>query len=127
MRRMLILGAIFLGSAAVGLVAAGLLVPGVSVGVAGFLVAAAVFTLLQSLLTPVVTKLANKFSPPLVGGVGLISTGLALLIASSFAGGITIATPVAWVLATLLLWLITALGGWLLPMWLLKKKVAARR
>lgn len=127
MRRMLTLGAIFFGSAAVGLVAAGLLVPGVGVGVAGFLVAVAVFTILQSLLTPVVTKLAHKFSPPLVGGVGLISTGLALLIASSVSGGITIATPVAWVLATLLVWLITALGGWLLPMWLLKKKVAARR
>lgn len=124
---MLILGAIFFGSALVGLVAAALLVPGVGMGLPGLLVAVAVFTIAQSLLAPVVTKLAHKFSPPLVGGVGLISTGLALLIASSFAGGITLATPVAWALATLVVWLISALGSWLLPLWLLKKKVSNRR
>ena len=124
---MLILGAIFFGSSILALVVAAMVVPGVGMGLPGLLVAVVVFTLVQSLLAPVVTKLAQKFSPPLVGGVGLISTGLALLIASSFEGGITIATPVAWVLATLAVWLITALGSWLLPLWLLKKKVSNRR
>lgn len=127
MRKLLILAGIFFGSAIVGLVLAALLVPGVGMGLPGLLVAVAVFTVAQSLITPLVNGLAKKFSPPLVGGVGLISTGLALWIASLFQGGITISTPVAWVLATLVVWLVTALGSWLLPLWLLKKKVAARR
>ncbi len=127
MSRMLILAAIFCGSSVVGLLAAGLLVPGIGVGVQGFIVAVLVFTIAQSLLTPLVTKLASKFSPPLVGGVGLISTGVALAIASSFAGGLTIQGPLAWTLGTLVVWLVTALGSWLLPMWLLKKTVRAKR
>nr|WP_300151503.1 phage holin family protein [Propionicimonas sp.] len=127
MSRMLILAAIFCGSSVVGLLVAGLLVPGIGVGVQGFIVAVLVFTVAQSLLTPLVTKLASKFSPPLVGGVGLISTGVALAIASSFAGGLTIDGPLAWTLGTLVVWLVTALGSWLLPLWLLKKTVKAKR
>ena len=99
MRKILILAAIFFGSSVVGLLLAGLLVPGIGVGIGGFIVAVAVFTLAQSLLTPLTTRLAAKFSPPLVGGVGLLSTGLALAIASSFEGGITLQGPTAWVLA----------------------------
>jgi hypothetical protein len=120
---MLILVAIFFGSSILGLLVAGLLVPGVGVSLQGFLVAVGVFTIAQSLLTPLVTKLAHKFSPPLVGGVGLLSTGVALGIASSFPGGLSVQTPAAWVLATLVVWLVTALGSWLLPLWLLKKTV----
>lgn len=123
MRKILILAAIFFGSSVVGLLLAGLLVPGIGVGIGGFIVAVGVFTLAQSLLTPLTTKLAAKFSPPLVGGVGLLSTGLALAIASSFEGGITLQGPTAWVLGTLVVWLVTALGSWLLPLWLLKKTV----
>ena len=123
MRKILILAAIFFGSSVVGLLLAGLLVPGIGVGIGGFIVAVAVFTLAQSLLTPLTTKLAAKFSPPLVGGVGLLSTGLALAIASSFEGGITLQGPTDWVLGTLVVWLVTALGSWLLPLWLLKKTV----
>ncbi|MGC3994792.1 MAG: phage holin family protein [Propionicimonas sp.] len=127
MKRMLILAAIFCGSSVAGLLLAGLVVPGVGVGVQGFIVAVVVFTLAQSLLTPLVTKLAAKFSPPLVGGVGLISTALALLVATSFSGGLVINGVGAWVLATLVVWVVTALGSWLLPLWLLKKGVKKAR
>lgn len=127
MRKVLILAVIFFGSAVAGLLLAGALVPGISIGLGGFVVAVGVFTLAQSLLTPLVTKLATKFSPPLVGGIGLLSTGLALAIASSFAGGITLNGPSAWVFGTLVVWLVTALGSWLLPLWLLKKTVRRAR
>ncbi|PKQ24231.1 MAG: hypothetical protein CVT65_04030 [Actinobacteria bacterium HGW-Actinobacteria-5] len=127
MRKILILAVIFFGSSVLGLLVAGWLVPGMVVGVSGFLVAVVVFTVAQSLLTPVVTKLAAKFSPPLVGGVGLISTGIALAIAHSLEGGITFDGPMAWLLGTLVVWLVTALGAWLLPLWLLKKTVRKAR
>lgn len=123
MRKLLILAAIFFGSAVVGLLLAGLVVPGMGVGPSGFIVAVVVFTLAQSLLTPLVTRIARRFSPPLVGGVGVLSSGVALAIASSMQGGITLQSPTAWILATLVVWLVTALGSWLLPLWLLKKTV----
>lgn len=128
MRRMLILAAIFCGSSVVGLLAASLFVPGVGIShFGGFVVAVVLFTVLQSLLTPLVTRLARKFSPPLVGGAGLITTGLALWIASSFSGGLSLPTVPDWALATLVVWLVTALGSWLLPLWLLKKTVKNAR
>jgi hypothetical protein len=123
MRKLLILAAIFFGSAVVGLLLAGLLVPGMGVGLTGFIVAVVVFTVAQSILTPLVTGIARRFSPPLVGGVGVLSTGVSLWIASSMQGGITFSSSTGWLLATLVVWLVTALGSWLLPMWLLKKTV----
>jgi hypothetical protein len=123
MRKLLILAAIFFGSAVVGLLVAGLFVPGMGVGLTGFIVAVVVFTVAQSILTPLVTSIARRFSPPLVGGVGVLSTGLALWLASTFQGGITFASTTGWLLATLIVWLVTALGSWLLPLWLLKKTV----
>jgi uncharacterized membrane protein YvlD (DUF360 family) len=127
MRKLLILAAIFFGSAVVGMLLAGLFVPGMGVGLSGFAVAVVVFTLAQSLLTPLITRIARRFSPPLVGGVGVLSTGVALSIAGSFPGGITLQSPTAWILATLIVWLVTALGSWLLPLWLLKKTVRKMR
>lgn len=121
------MAAIFCGSSVLGLLLAGWLVPGVRIGAGGFVVAVVVFTLAQSLLTPLITRLATKLSPPLVGGVGLLSTGIALAIAHSFEGGITFEDPMAWVLGTLVVWLVTALGAWLLPIWLLKKTVRKAR
>ena len=40
---------------------------------------------------------------------------------------LTITGFMAWVLATLLVWVITALGGWAVMAWWMKKRVAARR
>jgi hypothetical protein len=53
---------------------------------------------------------------------GIRST-VALLIASLFPGGITVDGWVTWILATLTVWIITALGTWLLPLIFLKEKV----
>lgn len=127
MVRMLIRAGIFFGAAAVGLLLAAWLVPGVRITLPGFLVAVAVFTVVQSLLTPIAIKIADRYSPSLVGGMGLLSTGLALWAASAFQGGVTIDGAMAWVLGTLVVWLATALGWWLLPLWLLKEKVRDRK
>ena len=125
--RMLIRAGIFFGAAAVGLLLAAWLVPGIGITLPGFLVAVVAFTLVQSLLTPIAIKIADKYSPSLVGGMGLVSTALALWAASAFQGGVTIDGPLAWVLGTLVVWLATALGWWLLPLWLLKEKVRDRK
>lgn len=127
MIRFLIRAVIFLVTAAVGLAVAGWLVPGVRLEWGGFLIACVVFAIAQSILSPFVFNIARKYASALLGGIGLVSTFLALLIASVLPGGIHIAGVTAWVLATLVVWIVTALGGWLLPILFLKKRVVTAR
>ena len=127
MVRFLIRAAIFLGTAALGLLIAWWLLPGFDIDWAGFLVAMVVFAIAQSLLSPVITKLATRHAPEILGGVGLVSTFLALLLATVIANGLRIDGLLTWVLATLIVWLVTALGTWLLSVVFLKRRVGARR
>lgn len=124
MLRFLVRLAIYLGTAALALFIASLILPGFRLSVSGFLVAIGVFALAQSILTPFIVNMARKYAPAVLGGIGLVSTFVALLIASFFPGGITITGIDTWVLASLVVWLITALGGWLLPLLLLRGKLA---
>ena len=110
---------IFLGSAFIGLVVADLLLPGFSLhwndwwGV---------------LLAPWLFKITRRHANALLGGIGLLSTFVALLIAVVIpAAGIGIDGPVAWIIGTLIVWLVTALATWLLPPLFLKQKVDDRR
>ncbi|MGY6498104.1 MAG: hypothetical protein ACXIUP_07735 [Microcella sp.] len=106
--------AIFVASVTAGLLLAGLLVEGFALSVSGFVVTVVVFAVLQALLAPLSERLMRKFAPALLGGVGLISTFVALLLASVIPGGIAIAGLSAWVLGTLVVWLVTAIGAALL-------------
>ncbi len=114
-------------TAALGLLAAGWLVPGVTLQPGGFLVAVAVFTVAQAILSPFVFNLARQYAAPILGGIGLVSTFLALLIATLFTGGLAISGVTAWVLATLVVWIITALGVWILMGIVLKRHAAKRQ
>ena len=124
MLRFLIRLAIYLGTAALALVITSLILTGFRISASGFLIAIGVFALAQSILTPFIVNMARKYAPAVLGGIGLVSTFVALLIASFFPGGITISGIDTWVLASLIVWLITALGGWLLPLLLLRGKLA---
>ncbi len=92
----------------------------VTLNVAGFLIAVVVFTIAQSVLSPFVFTLARKYASAMLGGIGLVSTFLALWIATLFPGGLRI-SGVGWILATILIWIVTALGSWLLVGVLLKR------
>ena len=126
MIRFLIRAAIFVGTAALGLLVAALVLSGVEISISGFLVAVGVFALAQSLLAPFIFNVARQHASPMLGGIGLVSTFVALLIASFFPGGLTSSGISTWVLATLVVWIVTALGTWILPMFLLKERVAGR-
>lgn len=124
MLRFLIRLAIYLGTAALALVITSLILPGFRISASGFLIAIGVFALAQSILTPFIINMARKYAPAVLGGIGLVSTFVALLIASFFPGGLAISGIDTWVLASLIVWLITALGGWLLPLLILRGKLA---
>lgn len=98
--------------AAVALLIADALLSDVSVQPVGFLIAVVVFALAQSILAPIIMKVAQKYASAWVSFVGLVSTFLALWVATLFSDGIRIA-GLGWLLAPLIVWVITALGGWL--------------
>lgn len=122
MVRFLIRTAIYLVTAALGLLIASWVLPDFRLEWGGFLVAIVVFAIAQSILGPFVFNLARQYASAVLGGIGLVTTFLALFIASLFPGGIHITGVVTWILATLVVWIVTALGGWLLPLIFLKEK-----
>ncbi|GAA2464885.1 phage holin family protein [Agromyces soli] len=127
MVRFLIRLAISLVTAALGLLVASWVLPDFHLEWGGFLVAIIVFSVAQAILGPFVFNLARQYAAAVLGGIGLVTTFLALLIASLFPGGIHIDGAVTWVLATLIVWIITALGGWLLPLIFLKDRAEKRK
>jgi MFS family permease len=127
MIRFLIRAAIFVASAALGLLFAAWLLPEVSLTLEGFLIGVVVFALAQSILAPFLAKMAARNAPAFLGGIGLVSTFVALLVASLITGGLTISGWRAWVLGTMIVWLVTALATFLLPLIFLRKKVSDRQ
>jgi hypothetical protein len=127
----LIRALIFLVSAALGLIAADLILPGFSLHWDdwwGILLAIVIFAVLQSIMSPWLFKITRRHANALIGGIGLLSTFVALLIAVLIpAAGIGIEGPVAWIIGTLIVWLVTALATWLLPPLFIKNKVQDRR
>jgi hypothetical protein len=129
--RFLIRAGIWLVSAFLGLIIADLLLPGFSLHWNdwwGVLLAVVIFAVLQSVLAPWILRLTRRHAPAFLGGIGLLSTFLALLIAVVIpAAGIGIDGPVAWIVGTLVVWLITALATWLLPGVFLKSRVQDKK
>lgn len=121
MIRFLLSLAISIVSAAIALLVTSAVVDGVTMHAAGFVVAVVVFTAAQGVLSPVVFNLARKYASAVLGGIGLVSTFLALLVASLFPNGLQISGVAAWVLSTLIVWLITALGTWILGIVIIKR------
>ncbi|ORB30831.1 phage holin family protein [Mycolicibacterium parafortuitum] len=125
MVRFLLRVAVFLGSSAIGLLVAGWLVPGVSLSVWGFVTAVVIFTVAQAILSPFFLKMASRYASAFLGGIGLVSTFAALLLASLFSNGLSIRGVGSWIAATVVVWLVTALATLVLPALVLKEKKAA--
>ncbi|TQR82864.1 phage holin family protein [Mycobacterium hodleri] len=124
MLRFLARAAIFFGSSAIGLLVAAWLVPGVTVRPLGFIVAVVVFTIAQAILAPFFLKMASRYASAFLGGIGLVSTLAALILASVLTSGLSIRGIGSWVWATVVVWLVTAIATLLLPMLIVKKKLA---
>lgn len=122
MIRLLLRTAVFLGSAAIGLLVAAWLIPGVSVSVYGFITAVVIFAVAQAILSPFFLKMASRYASAFLGGIGLVSTLAALILASVLTNGLVIRGIGAWIAATVVVWLVTALATLVLPVLVLKTK-----
>ncbi|KRF30566.1 phage holin family protein [Nocardioides sp. Soil805] len=128
MIRFLLRTAVFLVSAAVGLLVAAALVDGVDVTTSGFLLAVLLFAVIQSVLAPFIAKVTARNAAALLGGVGLLSTFVALWLTTLIGDSLTIDGGVGtWLTATVIVWLATALATLLLPLVLVKAGVEAAR
>lgn len=120
--------AIFLGAAAIGLLVAAALIDGVEVTPSGFVLVVVIYAVAQSVLSPFVVKLAAAHARTFLGGASLVSTFLALVVASVFGDALDVTGgPWSWVGATVVVWLVTALASVLLPVALVKAGVERAR
>ncbi len=78
------------------------------------------------MLAPFVFNIARKYASAVLGGIGLVSTFLALWIATLVGDGLEISGASTWIGVTVVVWLISALGGWLLG-WLVLTRWWDRR
>ena len=128
----LLRAAIFLASAALGLIVADLILEGFSIqwsSPLGFILAIVIFAVLQSVLAPWLARVAQRNAPAFLGGIGIVSTFVALVVVVLIPGaGLTIGAPWwTWIAAPVIVWIVTALATWLLPAFFVKKKVADSR
>lgn len=107
--------AIFFGSSAIGILVAALALRGFRLTFLGFIAAVIVFSVAQALIAPLISYFIEKYAATMTGIVGLISTFLSLWIATLFTGGLQIKGIGTWVLATLLVWIVTMFATVLLP------------
>ncbi len=126
MVRFLLTVASHLVTSAIALLIAAWLVDGVTIRWEGFLLAVGVFTLAQAILAPFVFNLARKHASAILGGIGLVSTLLALFVTTWFPGGMQINGFTAWVTTVVLVWCLSALGTWLLGAVVIKRILARR-
>ncbi|MCP2637391.1 phage holin family protein [Microbacterium sp. HD4P20] len=121
----------FIVSAALGLILADLLLEGFHIDWSdwwGFVLAVLIFALIQSVLAPLVSRLTRRHAPALLGGIGILSTFVSIVIVVLIPGaGIGISQPLAWIVAPLIVWIVTAVATWLVPPLFIKDDRRDRR
>jgi uncharacterized membrane protein YvlD (DUF360 family) len=111
---------LLLAGNAIGLWITSLLLDDMQISGLAFLLAVVFFTLLTLLLEPLVSRLAEKYVDALSGGSAIITTALALLITDWISDGLSFDGIGTWLLATIIVWLATALVGVILARLVLK-------
>ena len=81
----------------------------------GFIVAVAVFSVAQAVLSLLILKLPHGYAALLLGGTGLALTVFALILATAATHGFTVRGMASWVATTLVVWLVTTIGAVSLP------------
>ncbi|GAA6191134.1 hypothetical protein DS909_05455 [Phaeobacter gallaeciensis] len=119
-RRVLSIVALLIGNA-VGLLLAALLLDGFSIAPLSMIVVVVVFTLVQVIAEPLLTKVSEKNVPALKGGMALVVTFVGLLITDMIASGLTVGGVSNLLAATLLVWLGALIASIVIPMFLFKE------
>jgi Mycobacterial 4 TMS phage holin, superfamily IV len=127
MIRLLLRLALTIVGNAIGLLVAGAVLDDMDMNASGFLIALLIFTVAEAVLQPLITKIALQNAEALQGGTALVTTFLALLITDLVSDGLNIEGGVTWLLATLIVWLVTMLAGVILAAIFLKNVAEDRK
>lgn len=111
----------YLVANAVGLLVAVVLLPGFSIDALAFVVAVGIFSLVQTVLGPLITKISFKSFPQLMGGIALVTIFVGLFATDILMEGMTIGGIANWLAATLLVWIGSLLASILLPIYVFKQ------
>jgi hypothetical protein len=111
----------FLVANAIGLLVAVVLLPGFTIDVPAFVIVVAVFSLLQSVLGPLITKISSKSFPQLMGGIALVTISVGLFVTDIIMEGMEIGGIANWLAATLLVWIGSLVASILLPIYVFKQ------
>ncbi len=111
----------YLVANAVGLLIAVVLLPGFTIDALAFVLAVAVFSLVQSVLGPLITKISFKSFPQLMGGIALVTIFVGLFVTDIIMDGMAIGGIANWLAATLLVWIGSLVASILLPIYVFKQ------
>ena len=121
MLRFLISTVAYLVANAVGLLVAVVLLPGFVVDPLSFLIAVAIFSLVQTVLGPLISRIASKSFPQLMGGIALVTIFVGLFITDMLMQGMQVGGIANWLAATLLVWLGSLIASILLPIYVFRQ------
>jgi low temperature requirement protein LtrA len=120
---MLIRVGIHLLANAIGLVVAAWILSGMTITGPAFVIAVLIFTVVEVVADPLVTKIAMTSVPALRGGVALVTTFLGLLITTWISSGLQINGAKTWLPAIVIVWLAALVADLILPVLLVKQAV----
>lgn len=121
MIRILASTALYVLGNAIGIVVAASLLPGFSIDVMAIILVAVVFTIIVALFTPFLVKVSMQNVPQMTGGVALIAILVGLIGTSMFSDGLSITGITTWILAPVIIWIVSLIAGLVLPLFLFKK------
>jgi uncharacterized membrane protein YvlD (DUF360 family) len=122
MVRMLLGFLIQLLANALGLLVAAWLLDDVTVSGAAFVVAVLIFTVVYAVAQPFLTQMAISKAPALRGGVALVATLVGLVATALISDGLSISGTLAWVEATVIVWIVSLLGVLVLPLVIIRNR-----
>jgi len=110
-----------LAANAIGLLVAIILLPGFVIDPLSFVVAVAIFSLVQTVLGPLIVQMSMKNVPQLMGAIALVTISVGLFATDIMMSGMQIGGIAHWLAATLLVWLGSLLASILLPLYVFKQ------
>jgi uncharacterized membrane protein YvlD (DUF360 family) len=127
MIRLLLRTAIMLVANAVGLIVAASVLDGMSLNWEGLLWATLIYTVVFALMQPFLAVQARRRATPLLGGVALIASLVALIVADIISDGLNISGVGTWIAAAVIVWIASLLAAFILPFLGLKKYLQDNR
>lgn len=127
MIRLLVRALVYFGSSAIGLLVADWILDDMSLTASGFLITVAIFALAQTILTPFIFKVVRRNANAFIGGIGILSTLVALMVAHLIGDSLSITGIGTWFLAAVVVWFASALATFFLPAILVKAGIERAR